>query len=196
MSGLSKIGACLTVIFILAVVALIGELVYVFWCRRKLRHPYPTGDNSSSETNTPPKELLYFTCWNTQNQTDPNGATPPSLEWTSPTAPPYTNDDFKKLQHELFGKTTVLVIIKEEERDRNSSERKERISLEDCVVAAGDTAEVPVMVGADDGITPFSTPCASPPYYTPSPSPPREVAGSGDDEVKVSSVLSLEIIGE
>lgn len=92
-------------------------------------------------------------------------------------------DDLLKWQ-ELFGPSRVLFTIREEEEEREGLESSEteaktkRVCLEDNELAVIVKVEEEEEDDDDDdgggGTTPFSTPCDSPPYYTPSPSPARD----------------------
>lgn len=121
--------------------------------------------------------------------------------------------DVFKLQN-MYGPSRVLFTIKEEERENDVESDKDkslcssaekgtakkhntskRVNIEDCFKAADDEStpqmevEVEVAVGDDhiggNEITPFSTPCESPLYFTPSASPTRELI----DSVQTGNVL-------
>ncbi|XP_010262971.1 PREDICTED: uncharacterized protein LOC104601369 [Nelumbo nucifera] len=185
MSGLSKLVIGLTVVFVVSVVALIAQVVYVIWCRRRFRRENSTGepDFTGKPFASPSKELLYFFCWKNQSRIEP--AVPPtSLASDAQDAAPELVDPLK--WHGLYGPSRVLFTIKEEREDaesqKSSAERKpkKRQSLEECfeVTNSEELEEiVKVEVEVERG-TPFTTPCGSPPYYTPCPSPPREVQRS------------------
>lgn len=74
----------------------------------------------------------------------------------------------------LYGSSRVLFTIKEEEReemepqatDKSLSAETKSVSLGECLRVADELPELTVAVGVDE-VTPFSTPCASPPYFTP-----------------------------
>ncbi|XP_030481803.2 uncharacterized protein LOC115698769 [Cannabis sativa] len=197
MSGLSKLGATLIVVFILCFLVLIADLVYVIWRRRRFQRRTfspgesvaTTGDDSTYALSS--KELLYFFCWNnnrariepniTNNRPDPNNNT------TTQTA--LEVDELLRLQ-ELYRQTRLLFTIKEEdfEAGKTDQESKEQSSI--SITSSADRDDDDDDQGfvrstlTDDGdsvmsmkvdeATPFSTPCASPLYFTPSPSPSRE----------------------
>ncbi|XP_043692581.1 uncharacterized protein LOC122643014 [Telopea speciosissima] len=187
MRGLSKLGTGLTVVFVVGLLLLLAEVFYVVWYRRRFRRrsatveseasgePYTTTDTNHYNTFSS-KELMYLFCWNNQSRIEP--ASPP-------TAPSMDQEDISSESdnplkwHVLYGQSRLLFTIKEEEKEdlesekSSSAERKpnpenRRVSLSECFERAQE--ELPVETES----TPFSTPCASPPYYTPSPSPTRD----------------------
>ncbi|EEF29833.1 uncharacterized protein LOC8275748 [Ricinus communis] len=202
MNTLNKICTALTIIFAVSLVVLIAEVLYVLYRRRRFHNR--TGDlEFSSETSsfyptTPSKELLYFFCWKNQTSTriEPDAETAAS-DAAATAAPPTTTSDDADVdemlkRHVLYGPSRALFTIREEEReeietDLSSVEREENnkkknrkkklirslSSEEVSSIAIATATATDVMIAVDD-TTPFSTPCASPPYYTPSPSPPRE----------------------
>lgn len=187
MNTLNVICTALTVVFAVFLVILVAEILYVLWRRRRFRGVnVADGDGEFSDESfysTPSKELLYFFCW--KNQTS---RIEPDAETAAAALPPITPTDAQVdemlKQHALYGPSRVLFTIKEEEEeemqtDVSSAENEERkrkkktknksrsISLEDVAAVAA------VVINIDDS-TPFSTPCTSPPYYTPSSSPTRD----------------------
>ncbi|GFP82667.1 hypothetical protein PHJA_000409800 [Phtheirospermum japonicum] len=152
---------------------------------------------SSSESTfssiAPSKDLLYFLCVRPpQFRLERNSATANSeasdLNSDRQQSEMEVNIDIDLLKIQgMFGPPRFLFTIKEEEREDLESpaekslcaasknkiddEKVCRVSLEEHFKAA----EVKEAVGIDDvGVddaTPFSTPCASPPYFTPSASP-------------------------
>lgn len=193
MSGFGGLGIGLTVVFVFFFFALAAELFYVLWWRRRFR-----SENSASAAvselsgdpyTSPSKELLYFLCWKNQSRVEPSAA-PATSTPLSPDPPQYDGLDLMKL-HGLYGPSRVLFTIKEEREDSEAEDGKlpregkeeggetlgECLSmatgdLETCV---GDAAPLVTDVsekGINEG-TPFSTPCASPPFYTPLSSPLR-----------------------
>lgn len=161
MKGLSKLGISLAVVFVVCLIALIVDALYVLWRRRSPRRRGRAVEYPEEQVYSPSKELLYFFCWKRQTSVEPG------------TFPQSRNDELARWE-KLYGPSRVLFTIKEEEREedeadnnrcpKESNVRETRVCLEDVSVV------VPAEV---DGATPFSTPCASPPYYTPSPSPSR-----------------------
>lgn len=98
------------------------------------------------------------------------------------------DDELEKWQA-MYGPSRVLYTIKEEEREgidysaENSADRSEATSHEKRDINLRDCFSGPVKMVDDDfavdvdveEATPYSTPCASPPYFTPSPSPGHDV---------------------
>ncbi|OMO82547.1 hypothetical protein CCACVL1_11912 [Corchorus capsularis] len=148
----------------------------------------------------PSKELLYFFCWKNQPaRVEPSSGsgvvsplpTEPTTAEDSEAAAAEADDDELAKWQALYGPSRVLYTIKEEEKegadsadnsaDQKEAKRENRVSLRDCfsgpVEMADDVDTVSITVGVEEA-TPFSTPCASPPYFTPSPSPSREVVDS------------------
>ena len=130
----------------------------------------------------------------------------------------------------LYGPSRLLFTIKEEEEadhdhhershssdgperlddGRDESDDQDRtaktVTISNTVVSASGTDfNDDVAVAVLDDATPFSTPCGSPPYYTPSPSPSREELNQSTASVHESygasagrekvPFVSLEIIG-
>lgn len=163
MSGFSKLGITLTSVFSVLLLALLAELLYLFWRRRQQsRHK--------------------------SSRIEPAGAATPA---TLPTSNALQRSELFKLEGLYGPPSRVLFTIKEEEREEVETELgtvlgevKNGVSLGEHFgnfqfqLAAGDSPEVIIMVGDDesdfDVEPPFLTPCTSPPYLTPSPSPTRE----------------------
>ncbi|KAK9170329.1 hypothetical protein Syun_002469 [Stephania yunnanensis] len=88
--------------------------------------------------------------------------------------------------HGLYGQSRALFTIDEDEREDPGwpegpeVKKMKRVSLEERFAAAEDGGAPPVSPAPALDETPFSTPCESPVFYTPSPSPPREAAPGND----------------
>ncbi|XP_027367649.1 uncharacterized protein LOC113873638 [Abrus precatorius] len=158
MMGLNKLGTAITVITAVTLAALAVEIVYVLWQRRQRFRP---------RVRVEPQEA--------------------SLPCSS--SSPGDRERERELELELEqhvmkwqclnGPSRLLFTIKEEEREELESEND--TSAECSAVAVTKLSErvvvdeVAVVVeGLLNETTPFSTPCASPPYYTPYASPSRE----------------------
>ncbi|KAL2323021.1 hypothetical protein Fmac_027400 [Flemingia macrophylla] len=148
--GLNKLGTVITGITAVTLVALAVEIVYVLWQRRQRLRP---------RVRVEPREA--------------------SLHRTSSSSSSSNSDDMdlELEQHVLKwqclsnGPSRVLFTIKEEtereevESDNCNGNRNDcSFELEKVAVDAVDLNET----------TPFSTPCGSPPYFTPQASPIRE----------------------
>ncbi|GAY32949.1 hypothetical protein KPL70_018434 [Citrus sinensis] len=191
MIGLTKLGTILTVVFVVSVLALVAELLYVLWRRqsfwRRSDQLYPK----------PSKEqLLYFFCWKNQSRIEPAGNThAPASEDAEARVSAVDDDDVSKWQWAVYGPSRVLFTIKEEEREgtETTSEAENETVKSKSKTVSFDQAEsvsdqVAVLVSVEEAVdeaTPFSTPCASPPYYTPSPSPTHDKYSPGNGETEL-----------
>lgn len=188
MSGVSNLGKALTVIFIFSVIALLSELLYVLWRRRIIfRHhcdpPQPAVENqpetvftSNISPNPSKKDLLYFLCLGTQSRVEPDGSAPTRRAEGSVEDDDVEIIDLYKLR-EMYGPSRLLFTIKEEEKEDLESE-KSTTKSRNLSQSFGEAGAVPeVVVTIEEGIeeTPFSTPCDSPLYFTPSASPVHHV---------------------
>ncbi|KAF7847282.1 hypothetical protein BT93_L3124 [Corymbia citriodora subsp. variegata] len=158
------------------------------------------GDNESAGVGAvpppPSKELLYFFCWKNHSRVEPSAA--PGTQTVIDVPDDDDGDELVKWQG-LYGPPRLLFTIKEEEREDavdsdcgsnvksksgSSSwekiDEKKTVCLRECLAEADDeappdeAAAAAVVLEVEEGATPFSTPCASPPYFTPSPSPARD----------------------
>lgn len=178
MIGPSKLASSLTAMFAVSLLAILAQLFWVLRRRRRLRRQsIEDGGNSFYSS---PKEFLHIFCWQNQSRIEPSEAPPPTP--ASQAGITTEVDDIFKW-HVLYGQSRILFTIKEEEREGVDSEncsssengtRTKRVCTEEVVgVLARSVPVVAVKIDVDDA-TPFSTPCASPPYYTPLSSPTRE----------------------
>ncbi|KAJ0089227.1 hypothetical protein Patl1_32693 [Pistacia atlantica] len=152
MDGLKKLGAVLTIVFLVSLLALLAELFYVLWrkqaFRRRSSPEIPPGDPFYNLTSSK-EQLLYFFCLKNQSRIEPAGnPTAPEAQEAEAVVVAVDDDDVLKWQLGMYGPSRDIV---------NGEET-----------------------------TPFSTPCASPPYYTPSPSPTHDKYSPGNDESFVS----------
>ncbi|CAH8308764.1 unnamed protein product [Eruca vesicaria subsp. sativa] len=192
--GLSLTATILVVVFAFCLTAVTVQLAYVLWWKRRFRRRSITGtelDGFSSRggdpTATPPpsKELLYFFLFCVENkQFRVGSATAPPL----PAAATPVDDVAPKWsttgENLLSGPSETLYTIAEDstsESDHRNAEVEPRgsVSVDDHVEDNQleedfDRIDDEVEDYNHDGMTPFSTPCASPPFYTPSPSPVRD----------------------
>ncbi|XP_022871463.1 uncharacterized protein LOC111390631 [Olea europaea var. sylvestris] len=197
MGGLSKLSRVLTIIFLISVVTLFAELFYVLWRRRVFRRRNPQastavdggGDQpshySSSDSSflsiASSKEFLYAFCIrsHSHSRVEPNSTTPTSSNGESQMEE--IDSDIVKLQL-MHGPSRFLFTIKEEEREEleavaENNNNKEKVSLQECFTVAEESPEIRVEIDDHGGCdaTPFTTPCASPLYFTPSCSPVHEI---------------------
>ncbi|KAK7345247.1 hypothetical protein VNO77_15841 [Canavalia gladiata] len=154
--GLNKLGTAITVLTAVTLAALAIEVVYMLWRRHQRLRPHVRVE--PQETSLPcssssPSERERELELELEQQV---------MKWQC-----------------LNGPSRVLFTIKEEEREELESENgssaecsavavkmlTERVAVEEVVLA---------IEGLLNETTPFSTPCASPPYYTPHASPSRE----------------------
>ncbi|ESQ45253.1 hypothetical protein EUTSA_v10010711mg [Eutrema salsugineum] len=202
--GLSQTATILVAVFVFCLIAVTAQLAYVLWWKRRFRRRSIAGselDAFSSRggdpTATPPpsKELLYFFLFCLENKQFRIGsATAPPLP---PAAPPMDDVASKWSttgENLLCGPSETLFTIAEDctsETDHNHRtaeiERRGSVSMDDHHVKDEELEDGFVVRERnddevdscdydhhDDGTTPFSTPCGSPPFYTPSPSPVRD----------------------
>lgn len=202
--GVSKLGAALIAVFAVCLLILVADLLYVF-CRRRRFHRRSSGDSvlagdSSSLYVLSSKELLYFFCWKNQSaRIEPNEVNiinvidDPTLHHHRDHDHRYSDQtaeievDVMKLHEQgVYGPSRLLFTIKEEEEAESQRSIPDGLDPFDddqdkSTVTSTDDVAITGAVELDDA-TPFSTPCGSPPYYTPSPSPSRE-------EVKMSTMV-------
>ncbi|KAF9664883.1 hypothetical protein SADUNF_Sadunf16G0064300 [Salix dunnii] len=124
MNELNNLGTVLAVVFSVCLAALVFEILYVLWFRRRFRGRNADGEFGSSSDSfypTPSKELLYFFCWNNQTtRIEPDSKTPPEA---SAVAPPVPVDGADALVEEMLklqgmhGTSIVFSTIKEEEME-------------------------------------------------------------------------------
>ncbi|KAH7554158.1 hypothetical protein ACOSP7_028818 [Xanthoceras sorbifolium] len=197
MNGLTKLGTVLTVVFSVSILALIVELIYVLWRKRVFRRRTDPELGSDPFYMTPSKEqLLYFFCWKNPSRVEPAGIStlpePPGAE--------AVDDELAKWQQGMYGPSRFLFTIKEEEREGTETETENDQATGTKTVRAEaeslSEVEMGVIIQAvEEEATPFSTPCGSPPYYTPSPSPTRDEYSPGNCENDVSYVI-LQVSGD
>ncbi|KAM7264923.1 hypothetical protein ACFE04_002606 [Oxalis oulophora] len=181
--SLTTLGTTLAVIFALSLLILIANLLYVFLWRRR-------------QTNTVEYEYsslynLFFNWKLKPSRIEPDGSNnnnPTSADGDD------DDDDVAKWQQGVFGgdgrpsRCLFTITEEEEEKDTDLESNKSKVSLSEFFQAA-DCRPVKVNVVDGDAVnhcckhettTPYATPCASPPYYTPSPSPIRDETMSFD----------------
>ncbi|THG15685.1 hypothetical protein TEA_021642 [Camellia sinensis var. sinensis] len=175
MRSLSSVGLALSLIFGCLVLALVAELYYLLWWKKRITNREIEDDYSS-----PAREFLYMFCWKQPSSlsstalnpqqlcsSDTHVHEPQSRLHSHPNEDLLPNKPFEeegaetepmRLQN-LSGSPRFLFTIKEETKEDLESEdgksregSRSRRSLSDLLL----TVE-----------TPFLTPLASPPYFTP-----------------------------
>ncbi|XP_059281467.1 uncharacterized protein LOC132035198 [Lycium ferocissimum] len=138
-SSLSPLGTALTIIFIISLLALFTQLLFLLWRRRRRRNNIPihVHENVQEPSSSSSKELLLFLfCLKTQ-ETNVSRVEP------DPDPNPSSHDlvemeliDFLKL-HDMYGPSRFLFTINEEEREdlesEKSDEKMKSMSLKECV---------------------------------------------------------------
>lgn len=217
--GLSKLAAWLIAIFAICVAILAADLAYVFWRRRRFHRRSSSAEDSSAAGGDSSvyvlssKELLYFFCWTNQSRIEPNdhqvNAVDHSSEERAENAPLEScageeDEEIDDLKfQEMYGRSRLLFTIKEEEESHSvvSGDPKSLSSdgqgLVEDFQEIGDV-EVPAVVltvehDNEEEATPFSTPCASPSFYTPSPSPSRDEVSRSYESYGEEHFVSLDI---
>ncbi|XVE61409.1 hypothetical protein DITRI_Ditri06bG0037400 [Diplodiscus trichospermus] len=194
MNASTELGIALIVIFATCLLALIIELFYVLWRKRRSRRSSVvsgvTLSNPSPLYSSPSKDLLYFFCWKNQparvERSSGEVSSTPTVATTgadSEAAAMEAGDDELAKWQAMYGPSRVLYTIIEEERegadsvensaDQSETKSEKRACLKECFSYPVEMADG-IVVDAEEA-TPFSTPCASPPYFTPSPSLGRDV---------------------
>ncbi|KAG6403882.1 hypothetical protein SASPL_136116 [Salvia splendens] len=195
--GLSNLGISLVIIFTIALIAIFAQVFYIIWRRLAFRRRTSAGGDGisrySSSESTPSKELLYFFCVRPQldlDRTSISGGVD-GRNSNRESDVEVIDIDLLKIQG-VFGPPRFLFTIKEEEREGTESlpaedeateivgdEKRGGVSLEECFRSEEETAVVVEVktddCSRDDDATPFSTPCASPLYFTPTASPVHAV---------------------
>lgn len=157
-----------------------------------------TSPDTTSFSSISSKRLLYFFCLNSKDfsRVQPKSVPIPNLNSTVSSPPDDEMEviDVFKLQN-MYGPSRILFTIAEEDKevdlesdksnsvsssaDKGTERRSKRISLlDDRFNLKLDDRETPPEVKMDVAdeieITPFSTPCGSPLYFTPTASPTRD----------------------
>ncbi|XP_022747842.1 uncharacterized protein LOC111297360 [Durio zibethinus] len=192
MNASTKLEIALIVILATCLLALIVDLVYVLWRKRRFRERSVVSggtcsidsefSNSSPFYPAPSKELLYFFCWiNKPAYVEPSSGpavvSPKPTEATkaadSEAAAVEADDDELAKWQAMYGSSREGADNVENSADQSEAKSEKRVCLTDCFSGPVEMAD-DVVVDVEE-TTPFSTPCASPPYFTPSSSPGRDV---------------------
>ncbi|XP_058088384.1 uncharacterized protein LOC131235265 [Magnolia sinica] len=173
---LSNLGIGLASVFLFFLLALAAELFYIVWWRRRFRRENSAGaDITGDPYVSPSKELLFFLCWKNQSRVEPAGATPGHVLSSA-------GADFPSRPESDSLSTKARSDAANGERD--DAEWTKMYGPSRVLFTINEEREVSLSAATDDlerGVrepTPFSTPCDSPLFYTPSSSPPRESKAS------------------
>eukprot|EP01018_Ginkgo_biloba_P012220 Gb_26964 [translate_table: standard] len=196
MSSLSRLGIGLSVVFGCFLLALLAEVYYMFWWRRRTNSAEMTGEIEDAYS-SPSRELLYLLCWKKQGslstralnpncpteEDDVNGMASISINDEFPGSPesPLHSDYMAKffpLQtdgmdselmriHSLLGPPRILFTIKEETKeDLDSEDGKSRGGKSRKGSRSRSLSDLFGQIGSAT-VTPAETP-----FMTPSSSPP------------------------
>ncbi|KAK1410987.1 hypothetical protein QVD17_37530 [Tagetes erecta] len=157
--SVSNLVTVLSVIFVVFILALAGEIIYVVWRHRSFRRRSSPSPHLHSHpiTDAATKELLYFFCMK-----------PVEFDQT---------EERKKNKDDQSSKNNDQVIDVFKLLDAN----KEEVELKPDVDFLNNLATVNIeeeVVVDRDTKTVFSTPCDSPMFYTPEGSPSRDLTES------------------
>lgn len=165
MRSSSSVGLGLSLVFGCLLLALIAELYYLLWWKKRV-----TNREIQESYSSPAREFLYFFCWKKPSSLSSTGLTTDtqvhepqassSSSWFRPLGENYENmtveTELLRLQN-LSGPPRFLFTIKEETKEDLESEDKSK-------KGSGGRSLSDVVFSVE---TPFFTPLASPPYLTP-----------------------------
>ncbi|KAD5803247.1 hypothetical protein R6Q59_024498 [Mikania micrantha] len=160
----SKLATPLTITFVVSVVFLFAELLFLLRRRRGFR-PHSSQPPISGDDKSHAKELLHFFRLKSETRVEPSGAPIGNPESDDPVI-----DVFKLL--EANGPSRVLCTIKEDDR-----EEVETTSISGVEIPASEKVSLQMCldVEAEGTKTVLNSPCDSPMFFTPMGSP----AGNG-----------------
>ncbi|XP_016899627.2 uncharacterized protein LOC103486669 [Cucumis melo] len=155
--GLNKIATPLILLFLLIFFFLLAQILYILYRRRRLQRL------GGAE----PNQKCFYLFWRNQSRIQPKEI--PSIskidghssEGAVVVVVETAEDELTKWQ-ELCGPSRTLFTIKEEEEEREG------------IIECFEYNNPFPKLKTDEDTTPFHTPCASPPYLTPSSSPSRD----------------------
>ncbi|XP_042436923.1 uncharacterized protein LOC122022877 [Zingiber officinale] len=150
----------------LALLALLSELLYLLHCRLRAPSTDPELGRSSPGRTRRAFLLLVAPCFKHRSRVEPAAAdhAPPKPPLSSPNPAAEEEEEeqeFVRWQEMHLGPSRSLYNIAEEAEEGHDEDAEEE-EKED---------------------TPFATPCPSPEFYTPLPSPPRAAEAAAADEV-------------
>ncbi|KAK1409477.1 hypothetical protein QVD17_36003 [Tagetes erecta] len=165
MRSSSSVGLGLSLVFGCLLLALIAELYYLLWCKKRVANR-----EIQEGYNSPAREFLYLFCWKKPSSLSSTGLATDTQVYEPQASSSWVRNigqdcDDMSVETELLRLQTprFLFTIKEETKEDLESEDKSKRgsrgrSLSDVVFSVE---------------TPFFTPLASPPYLTP-PITPRD----------------------
>ncbi|XP_078440886.1 uncharacterized protein LOC144710917 [Wolffia australiana] len=148
MRGVTKLGLALVIVFLVCLVALAAELVYLLWYRRKREEAAEEEEEGRISARPSSKKLLLLQlfCWKSQSRVEPA-----SVVHRKALAAPAADVDAELDKWREMYQSRALFTIKEGETEGTEPD-----------VGCG-WASPPVLP------TPFATPCASPCLFEPPP---------------------------
>ncbi|XP_068668651.1 uncharacterized protein [Aristolochia californica] len=182
MKSLSSLGIGLSLVFGCLLLALIAELYYLLWWKKRITNREIEDDYSSSA-----RELFYLLCWKKPSSLSSAGLNPLSSERLSDT---HVHDSNEQLQlhshsgmdflfkpfgedhvdtelmrlHNLAGPPRFLFTIKEETKEDLESEDGKPRSDNKSRKGSRSRSLSDLLLTME---TPYLTPLSSPPYFTP-----------------------------
>ncbi|KFK36846.1 hypothetical protein AALP_AA4G179400 [Arabis alpina] len=182
MRSLSSIGLALSIVFGCLLLALLAELYYLLWCKKK-RRPDLSNDYSTPQS----RKLLFIFCCNTTTTTNPSS---PSFSNPKPIETQQQHQQCLTLGNEFENVGPGLVprflftIMEEtvEEMESEDGVSNKGKSLNDLFlnIESGGTSTTP----------PYLTPLASPSLFTPPFTPIMDQSCNGKKE-EISSFFEL-----
>lgn len=194
MKSLSSVGIGLSVVFSCLFLALIAELYYLFWWKKRFSNREIENDYSSS----PAKELFYMFCWRKHSAFSHSALNPQQLcsstrissntllqESNSQLHLSSNNDflfkpfgeegmeaEFMRLQNPSGPPRFLFTIVEETKEDLESDDGKSNKSRKGSRTRSLSDLLVTVE-------TPYLTPLASPPFFTPPLTPGSSCSQNG-----------------
>lgn len=187
MGSLSNVGLGLSLVFGFLLLALVAELYYLLWWKRR----FTNREIEDGYGNSPAaREFLYMFCWKKPSSLSSTTA----LDLTSPSITeahlchdpelllkPFEEGGLYQHHHHLLGPPRFLYTIKEETKEEMESE-------------VGKSHSELVAVNAIESETPFWTPLASPPYLSPPLTPNLETFSPARFSFRPLSETSTELV--
>ncbi|KAK1411885.1 hypothetical protein QVD17_32717 [Tagetes erecta] len=181
--SVTNLVTALTIIFIISVVFLVAELIFILRQRhRRVIRPQSSQQHVHVSSGHSTKDLLYFFCLKTETRVkaEPTGALKSNPNGCPPDNSEIQETDVIKV-FETKGSSRVLCTIKEDDTEEVEStsitvvDTGEIVCLQACFESE-EAVERPTTVALEvEGTkTMFSSPCDSPVFYTPVGTPSRD----------------------